>query len=132
MKSNELSMKQYNERNRYNAQDIDRRTEREISQVANYDGSSQRNEAGTIDGDRNSGGNATVFGQTFGEELRNDSGRGLPGSGRDNRGTAVDGSEEQHQQRTQVLTDQEVLQQAADQLAASDLTDGERNAYLIV
>lgn len=38
---------------------------------------------------------------------------------------------EQYQQRTQALTDREVLQQAADQLAASDLTDGERDALNI-
>ena len=38
----------------------------------------------------------------------------------------------EYQQRTQALPDREVLQQAADQLAASDLTDGERDAYLIV
>ena len=42
------------------------------------------------------------------------------------------GDNVQFQQRTQALTDREVLQQAADQLAASDLTDGERDAYLIV
>lgn len=37
----------------------------------------------------------------------------------------------EYQQRTQALTDREVLQQAADQLAASDLTDGERDALNI-
>lgn len=42
------------------------------------------------------------------------------------------GDNVQFQQRTKALTDREVLQQAADQLAASDLTDGERDAYLIV
>ena len=39
---------------------------------------------------------------------------------------------EQYQQRTQALTDREVLEQAAKQLALADLTDGERDALNIL
>ena len=51
----------YNERSKYNAQDIDRRAEREIGRVANFNGSSKGNEAGIVDGNRNSGGTAAVL-----------------------------------------------------------------------
>ena len=40
--------------------------------------------------------------------------------------------ETEYQQRTKALTDREALEQAVDQLAAANLTDGERDAYLIV
>ena len=125
----ELSRQQYNERSKYNAQNIDRRAEREISQTANFDGGSERNETGTADGNRIPGRNVAVFGQAIREELRNDTGRGLPSSTGNDFGTAVDGSDEtQHQQRTHALTDREVLALAASQVKVDDLTDAEKNA----
>ena len=125
----ELSRQQYNERSQYNAQNIDRRAEREISQTANFDGGSERNETGTADGNRISGRNVAVFGQAIREELRNDTGRGLPSSTGNDFGTAVDGSDEtQHQQRTHSLTDREALALAASQVKVDDLTDAEKNA----
>lgn len=124
----ELSRKQYNERSKYNAQDIDRRAEREIGQVANFNGSSKGNEAGTVDGNRNSGGAAAVLGQAIGEELRDDTGGSVSSSGGDNRGTSITDSEEQYQQRHKVLTNREVLEMAVDELELSDLTPGERSA----
>lgn len=125
----ELSRKQYNERSKYNAQDIDRRAEREIGQVANFNGSSKGNEAGTVDGNRNSGGAAAVLGQAFREELRNDAGRSLSGSSGYSFGTTVNSFEEtQYQQRHKVLTNREVLEMAVDDLEVSNLTPCERSA----
>ena len=65
----ELSKAQYNERNGANAENIDRRAEREISETADYDGSSKRASLGSNHSNRNARGNATVFGQTIREEL---------------------------------------------------------------
>lgn len=125
----ELSRKQYNERSKYNAQDIDRRAEREIGQVANFNGSSKGNEAGTVDGNRNSGGAAAVLGQAFREELRDDTGRSVSSSSGYSFGTTVNSFEEtQYQQRHKVLTNREVLEMAVDELELSDLTPGERDA----
>lgn len=96
----ELSKLQYNERSKYNAQNTVRISEREISKTANFDGGPERNDTGTADGNRNPGRNAAVFGQAVREELRNDTGRSLHSSSGNNRGTAIDSDDVQHQERT--------------------------------
>ena len=124
----ELSRAQYNERRGYNAQDIDRRAGREISQVVNRDGNFEGRSSGGINGDRHSGGASAVSGQVIGEELRNDVRGSVPGAGRDNRGTAINSEEPQYQQRTNTLTNREVLALAASELQKEDLSAAERDA----
>ena len=124
----ELSRAQYNERRGYNAQDIDRRAGREISQVVNRDGNFEGRSSGGINGDRHSGGASAVSGQVIGEELRNDVRGSVPGAGRDNRGTAINSEEPQYQQRTNTLTNREVLAMAASELQTEDLSTAERDA----
>lgn len=78
----ELSMKQYNERNDRNAEKTYGRIQRQINGTADSDEFAQRNMSASLDRNRNTGRTALVSGKTFGEELRNDAGRGLPsGSG---------------------------------------------------
>ena len=124
----ELSRKQYNERSRYNAENIDRQAERGISEIANRNGGSERNAAGSINGNRNSGGASAVSRQAIGEKLRNDTGRSVSSSGRNNRGTAINTDDDQFQQRTDTLTDREVLALAAEKIVVSDLTANERSS----
>ena len=127
----ELSKQQYDERSNCNAQNIDRQAEREIIQTPNFDGGSERNEAGTADGNRNSGRNAAVFGQAVREELRNDTRRSLHSSSGNGFGTAVEESDEsKYQQRTHALTDREMLAKAASQVMLDDLTEAEKDGFL--
>ena len=128
----ELSRAQYDERNDFDAQNTYARVQRQTGETSDHDGSSERNLSGSFVGDRNTGGTSAVSGQAIGEELRNDIGGSVPGAGRDNRGTAIDSDEVQHQQRTHALTNREVLELAEQELRATDLPDGEREALQIL
>ena len=68
----ELSRSQYNERNGVDVEKNYRRAERRISATVNNDESTQRGLLGDSDRHRDTNGNATVFGQTLIEKLRND------------------------------------------------------------
>ena len=126
----ELSRAQYNERMKWYAEDIDRRVQRKVSNAADQDGNTKGNATGYSDGNRNDGGASAVSGQTIGEELRNDAGGSVRSGGRYGSGTAYS-VDEQNQQRTNTLTDREVLQYAASELSMDKLTDGERDALKI-
>ena len=129
----EISKSQYNERNDRNAEKTYGRIQRQVNGAADSDESTKRNMSGSLDSNRNTGRITPVSGKTFGEELRNDSGRGLSGSGRDNRGTAVtDLDEIQHQQRSQSLTDWEVMDLAYNELIATQLPESVREVLPVM
>ena len=65
----ELSRSQYNERNGADAENIDRSAERRFSDTPDYDESAERGTIGYHNGNRNTDGNAAVFGQTLREEF---------------------------------------------------------------
>ena len=125
----ELSMKQYNERNDRNAEKTYGRIQRQINGTADSDEFAKRNMSGSLVRNRNTGRTALVSGKTFGEELRDDTGRSVSSSSGYSFGTTVNSFEEtQYQQRHKVLTNREVLEMAVDELEVSDLTPGERSA----
>ena len=128
----ELSMKQYNERNDRNAEKTYGRIQRQINGTADSDEFAQRNMSASLDRNRNTGRTALVSGKTFGEELRNDTGRSLSDSSGDNRRIAIDSDEVQNQQRTHTLTDLEVLEMAEAELELAKLEAGEREALGIL
>lgn len=128
----ELSMKQYNERNDRNAEKTYGRIQRQINGTADSDEFAQRNMSASLDRNRNTGRTALVSGKTFGEELRNDTGRSLSDSSGDNRRIAIDSDEVQNQQRTRTLTDLEVLEMAEAELELANLEAGEREALGIL
>ena len=129
----ELSRAQYDERNDFDAQNTYARVQRQIGKAADHNGHSERNLSGSFVGNRDERGTSAVSRQAFGEELRNDSGGSVPSSGRDDRGTAIADSEDtQHQQRTNTLTNREVLDLATDELMMTNLPDAERDALNIM
>ena len=128
----ELSMKQYNERNDRNAEKTYGRIQRQINGTADSDEFAQRNMSASLDRNRNTGRTALVSGKTFGEELRNDTGRSLSDSSGDNRRIAIDSDEVQNQQRTHTMTDLEVLEMAEAELELANLEAGEREALGIL
>ncbi len=76
----ELSRQQFNERNGENAENTYRRAEREISEAHDYDESTQRGLLGDYNSHRDTGRNATVFGQAIREELSDDTRRSESGA----------------------------------------------------
>ena len=77
----ELSRAQYNERTDLIAENIDRKAERGLSQITDFDGRSEGNATGVNNGDRNAAGASAVSKQTFGEKLRNDTERSVSSFG---------------------------------------------------
>lgn len=124
----EISQAQYNEKR--NSYDIDRRAQNRVSRTADSDGDRKRIETGSVKQHRDSGGSLAVYGQTFREKLRND----IRGSG-----SGIDGNDsgdgllnpEQYQQRTNTLSDREVLAIAASEIPVDSLNDGEKDALRI-
>lgn len=132
----ELSRAQYEERVNYNAKDIDRRAEREVSEVVNTNGYTERNEIDGVDSNRDTRRASLVRKQALGEELRNDRAGSESGSWRDDRRTSVNGivnkeDGTQYQQRDNSLSDREILELAANEIKIEDLTDGEKDALQI-
>ena len=121
----ELSRSQYNERRGYDAQDTYARIQRQISEGANRDGDAERDLPGGFNSNRNSGGTSAVSGQTLGEELRNDTAGSISGVRGNNSG------DNQYQQRTNTLTDRDVLMLAASEVNTGDWNDGEKEALRI-
>ena len=121
----EISRAQYNERYDFYAEDIDRGEEQKIGQIADFDENPETNPSGSIDGNRDSGATSAFSGQAFGEELRNEIRRSVSGFDGYNRGVGydVENPDEQEQQRTNTLTDREVLSMAADRLDTAKLTE---------
>lgn len=124
----EISKAQYNEKR--GSYDIDRKAQSRISRTVNSDGDRKGTATGSVKQHSDSGGSAAVFGQALREELRNDFQRS---------GSSTDGSDsgdglinpEQHQQRTNTLTDREVLAIAASEIPVDTLNDGEMDALRI-
>ena len=128
----ELSRAQYNERKDFNGENIDRRAQREISEAVNPDGRSQRNAVRNSIGNRNSGGAEVLSGYTVGEELRNDAGRSISSSRRNNNSVSkVNDEDTQYQQRSSPLTNREVLELAASGVGFEQLNEAEKNALEI-
>ena len=65
----ELSKRQFIERNNVYAENIDRRAERRFGTAADYDETTQRGSSGDYISNRDTSGNAAVFGQTIREKL---------------------------------------------------------------
>lgn len=68
----ELSKSQYNERNGVYGENIDRRAERELGETYDFNEHTQRGSFGDFDSHRDTGGNASVFGQAIRERLQYD------------------------------------------------------------
>lgn len=118
----ELSRSQYDERNGYDAQNTYARVQRQISRTVNRDGSAQGNEPNNPVLDRDSRAATAISGQTLGEKLRND----IAGSISGIRGN--DNGDNQNQQRTDSLTDREVLLKASEEVTTVGWTDAEKYA----
>lgn len=128
----ELSIAQYNERTGSDAQNTYTRVQRQINGSADPNGTAKRDLPGSLDGNRNDRGTSAVSGQTIGEELRNDARRSVSGVGGHGSGTAITDSEDvQHQQRTNTLSNREVLELAASELQDADLSAAEKDALNI-
>ncbi len=129
----ELSREQYDERNGIDGAHIDRRAEREISEVANYDEGAKRGQTDSNQLDRNLRGTSTIFGQAFREELRNEAGGSISGATGNNRRTTMTATRNdgdiQSQPRTKTLSDHEVLEMATDEVLINDFTDAEKDAF---
>ena len=123
----ELSRAQYNERKNFNGENIDTRVQRKIGKAADYNESSQRNAAGRVVSDRNTGGAEILSGYTVGEELRNDAGGSISGSRKDNN-SVPERVNRQYQERSSPLTDREVLEMAAEGIEVDSLSEAEKNA----
>ena len=88
-RSIELSRDQYNERRKFDAQNIDRRAERGISEAANTYGSAERNAIRYPDSNRNAGGAGVLSRQTVWETLRHDATESVRGGVRNSSGNDV-------------------------------------------
>lgn len=127
----ELSRTQYDGRSSFDAQNTYARSERQISYIANRNGSAEGNVPGNLNSHRNSRGTSTISRQVIGEELRNDIGGSVPGSWGENRGDTIDSNDTQNQRRSATLTDRDVLAIAANDLNTHDMTEAERGALEI-
>lgn len=122
----ELSYKQYCERENDDAEESYKEAENIIGRNADRDESSEREVLGNNDSDGYRGEVDVIPGQTFGEKLRSDTGRGGGTVDRGGVGSQVRlNDDEQYQQRTDTLTDRRVLELAAEDVRIDDLTQGE-------
>lgn len=122
----ELSYKQYCERENDDAEESYKEAENIIGRNADRDESSEREVFGNNDSNGYRGEIDVVPGQTFGEKLRSDTGRGGGTVDRGGAGSQVRlNDDEQYQQRTDTLTDRRVLEIAAEDVRIDDLTQGE-------
>jgi hypothetical protein len=85
----ELSRDQYNERRKFDAQNIDRRAERGISEATDTYGSAERNAIRYPDSNRNAGGAGVLSRQTVWETLRHDATGSVRGGVRNSSGNDV-------------------------------------------
>ena len=108
----ELSYKQYKERKKDNATEINRRATGEIGETPNIVRSPGATERGNSDGDRYATESGSVYRQTVGEELRSDTGRSVSTVDRGIHGDRVS------------LTDDDVQYQSRRYLEDDYSTDG--------
>ena len=85
----ELSRDQYNERRKFDAQNIDRRAERGISEAADTYGSAERNAIRYPDSNRNAGGTGVLSRQAVWETLRHDATESVRGGVRNSSGNDI-------------------------------------------
>ncbi len=85
----ELSRDQYNERRKFDAQNIDRRAERGISEAADTYGSAERIAIRYPDSNRNAGGAGVLSRQTVWETLRHDATESVRGGVRNSSGNDI-------------------------------------------
>lgn len=124
----EITRAEYDERNNFDAKDIDRKSKRGIRQTVNSNGIAGRNAVGYSNSNRNTEGTEILSRHTVGEQLRNDAGGSISSNGRNDNGVSDSVDDTQFQQRTSPLTNREVLSIAAESLNLKDLTDGEKTA----
>ena len=108
----ELSYKQYKERKKDNATEINRRATGEIGETSNIVRSSEATEIRNSDGDRYATESGSVYRQTLGEKLRSDAGRSVSTVDRGIHGDRVS------------LTDDDVQYQSRRYLEDDYSTDG--------
>ena len=121
----EITKQQYNLKEKYYAEDTYRRAEREISEAADTDGSSERRLPDDPIGNRNTPGTAPLSKQVIGEELRDDPGRGVQSNGR-NGGRA--GIKESHR-TTESLSTRSILTNALEGVAQNEWEQNNLNEY---
>lgn len=121
----ELSYRQYNERIKDDVEESYKEAESIVGRNADRDESSERGMFGNNDSNGYRGEIDVVSGQTLGEKLRSDTGRGVSTVDRGIHGDREVIDDEQYQQRTDTLTDRRVLELAAEDVRIDDLTQGE-------
>ncbi len=109
----ELSKAQFNERNKWYADEIDGRAGSEISKAVEINEGSEGRTLGYSDGNINGRGTEILSGYTVGEELRDDTGRSVSGVTGHNDSLSGGIDDTQHQRRVATLSDREVLSRAA-------------------
>lgn len=122
----ELSLEQYENKKGMSLNENYIRANNQVNEIANNDGASKTGNNGNIGSNGNSGRTPFVSKQTIGEELRSDTGGSLSvvrGSG-----NGTDVNDEQHQSRTDTLTDREILEIATNEISTDDFTAGEKAA----
>jgi hypothetical protein len=96
----EITRAEYDERNNFDAKDIDRKSKRGIRQTVNSNGIAGRNAVGYSNSNRNTEGTEILSRHTVGEQLRNDAGGSISSNGRNDNGVSDSVDDTQYSIRT--------------------------------